>query len=81
MKSKSSPSSWNCLTFSTVRKPDEVKELRKWLRDNCSGAYKIVPIRETLETAKRRTITIATLVRLENDGDAVMMKMVWHDRI
>ncbi len=67
---------WPVFALSGITNPADVRRVRKWLHDNCVDEYYIRTIKETRGTRKT---TIATLVRVKEDNDALLFKLTWAD--
>ena len=69
-------STWEMVCLGQVTRPEEVKLVKRWLKDNACGEYVLKYIKETKGT---RRFTIATLIRFKEDTDAMMFKLAWYD--
>lgn len=67
-------STWHAFGLGKMTKPKEVSAVKKWLKDNCSGDYYAVAIKETINNRKS---TIATFVRVRDEEDAVLFQLQW----
>ncbi len=65
---------WHPFALSKIKTGKELSRVKKWLKENCAGEYYATPVKETVGSRLR---TIATLVRVKEDDDALMFKLHW----
>ena len=67
---------WPFFALGKIHSAADVRRVRAWCKENCDGDYYLQLIKETRGTRK---MTIATVVRLEREDDALMFKLTWAD--
>jgi len=74
----SNKANWPCVALGLVTRPESIREVKQWIKENVHGRHSFRIIKETSPKTGRQS-TIAVFVRFEREDDKVLFNLTWYN--